>query len=84
MTKYGTYNGVDCDGCKKKVQKKNIQLLKDLPNVLICHLTRFDFNPNTFETEKMNSKLEFPHRLDLEPYTSEGVEWREQKTELEK
>ena len=34
--------------------------------------------------EKINSKLEFPHQLDLEPFSSEGLEWREEKSQLKK
>jgi len=28
--------------------------------------------------------MEFPHELNLEPYTNTGLQWREMKTALEK
>ena len=31
------------------------------------------------ENSKVNSRLEFPVELDVEPYTSEGIAWREKK-----
>ena len=32
---------------------------------------------DTFENSKINSRFEFPHNLNLEPYTIEGLELRE-------
>ncbi len=32
---------------------------------------------------KINSKLEFPFELDIEPFSTEGIEWRERKEFLE-
>jgi len=28
---------------------------------------------------KVNSRYEFPHQLNLEPYTVEGLDWREKQ-----
>ena len=42
------------------------------------------FDLNTFQNVKINSKLEFPHDLDLEAYTDEGLEWRQKKQTIEK
>ena len=40
-----------------------------MPNVLIIHLKRFEFNFNTFQNEKVNTRFEFPPILDLNKYT---------------
>ncbi|CAM9654625.1 unnamed protein product, partial [Ectocarpus fasciculatus] len=34
-------------------------------------------NLDTFQTEKVNTRFDFPTRLDLEPFTKEGLAWRE-------
>jgi ubiquitin C-terminal hydrolase len=47
--------------------------LSDLPNVLIIHLQRIIYNFDTYANEKINSRLEFPHVLNLEPYTRDSV-----------
>jgi ubiquitin C-terminal hydrolase len=63
-----------CDKCKKKVDVVKRTCIHDLPNVLIVHLQRIIFNFDTMMNEKINSKLEFPNELDLEPYTVEYLE----------
>ena len=63
-----------CDKCKKKVDVVKRTCVHDLPNVLIVHLQRIIFNFDTMMNEKINSKLEFPNELDLEPYTVEYLE----------
>jgi len=50
-----------CESCKKKVEISRRCTLATLPNVLILHLQRLVYNLETFENEKINSKLEFPH-----------------------
>jgi hypothetical protein len=52
--------------------------------VLIVHLQRILFNYDTFQNEKINSKLEFPNSLSLEPYTEEGLALREAAEEKKK
>ena len=49
------------------------QLISILPNVCIFHLKRFELNYNTFTQEKINSRFEFPKRIDLYPYTTHGI-----------
>jgi len=57
------------------IQKRNV--LGKLPESLIVHLNRFTMNMDTFMTEKLNTRFEFPKVLNLEPYTKEGIERRE-------
>lgn len=51
--------------------------------MLILHLQRIVFNLDTLSNEKINTRFEFPVELNLEEYTQEGLEWREQKKNLE-
>lgn len=48
-------------------------VLGHLPDTLVMQFKRFQFNFDTFEQEKLNSRLEFPHELDLYAFTREGV-----------
>ena len=43
-------------------------LLGSMPNVLIVHLQRLEFDHNTFQLKKVISKFEFPKILTLEPF----------------
>jgi ubiquitin C-terminal hydrolase len=53
-------------------------MLSSVPNTLIIHLKRMDFNFNTFVREKNNDFFEFPvDTLDLYPYVKEAFEEQE-------
>ncbi|EAR94410.2 ubiquitin carboxy-terminal hydrolase (macronuclear) [Tetrahymena thermophila SB210] len=67
-----------CEGCDKKVEVTIRNSLANLPNVLIVHLKRIIFDLESLQNIKVNTRLEFPENLDLEPYTKEGLEAREQ------
>jgi ubiquitin carboxyl-terminal hydrolase 34 len=71
--------GYHCEGCNKPVNVNKRTLIGQLPNILICHLQRIIFNFDTYANEKINSRLEFPHTLNLEPYTKEGLERKEKQ-----
>lgn len=66
-------SGYECSGCKKKVDIHKRTLITETPNVLIVHLQRILFDFNTFQNEKMNQYFEFPHELDLTPYSYHSV-----------
>ncbi|CAB1113461.1 unnamed protein product [Ectocarpus sp. CCAP 1310/34] len=46
--------------------------IKSLPNYLLIHLKRFDFDFDTMQQTKINDRLEFPIELNMYPYTKEG------------
>ena len=46
-------------------------VLGKLPPNVVLHLNRFKMNLDTFQTEKINTRFDFPMRLDLEPFTKE-------------
>ncbi len=53
-------------------------LLKSLPESLIIHLKRFEFDFELMQQIKINDRYEFPMELDLYPYTKEGVNAKEE------
>ncbi|CAM9938074.1 unnamed protein product, partial [Choristocarpus tenellus] len=52
-----------------EIHKRTV--LGSLPETLMVHLNRFQINLDTFQTEKVNTRFEFPTWLNLEPYTKE-------------
>lgn len=79
-----TIEGFFCENCKKTNNITKRAALKHLPNVLIVHLQRIVFDFETLMLQKINSRLEFPTELNMEPYTNEGLEWRTKQKSNEK
>ena len=73
-----------CDNCKKKVSTTKRTCIAQPPNVMIVHLQRIIFDWEAMVNMKVNSRLEFPHELNIEPYTQDGLEWREKQKAREK
>ena len=46
--------------------------IKTLPQHLLIHLKRFEFDFETLQQVKINSRFEFPENLDMFAYTKEG------------
>mmetsp|Transcript_24439 Transcript_24439/g.56365 ORF Transcript_24439/g.56365 Transcript_24439/m.56365 type:complete len:3222 (+) Transcript_24439:123-9788(+) len=59
------------DGVKRACVRRTC--IGTLPNVLVLHLKRFEFDYNTFETMKLNSRCAFPEKLNMRPYTTQGI-----------
>eukprot|EP01083_Nonionella_stella_P144249 450032_1 len=66
--------GVNCEACAKPSDTHKRVVLHELAKTMIFHLKRFELNYETFQHEKLNSKFEFPVKLNLEPFTAEGRE----------
>jgi hypothetical protein len=62
-----------CEKCQKNVTIIKRTSLAKLPNVLFVHLKRFYMNYETGQTEKINSKFEFPNTLDLKQFCIEEI-----------
>ena len=62
-----------CSNCNQKVQIKKITSLNKLPNVLVVHLKRFYLDYETCHTKKINSKFEFPKKLNLKLFCVEEI-----------
>ena len=78
-----TIEDYNCESCQQKNSITKRTCLSYLPNVLIVHLKRIVFDLDTLMNQKINSRLEFPFELDMEPYTAEGLAWRERSKEKE-
>lgn len=78
-----TIEDYNCEACQQKNSITKRTCLSYLPNVFIVHLKRIVFDLDTLMNQKINSRLEFPFELDMEPYTAEGLAWRERRKEKE-
>ncbi|KAK9245018.1 hypothetical protein V1506DRAFT_560668 [Lipomyces tetrasporus] len=58
-----------CSQCSAHVEAEKRICLKDVPNHLIFHLKRFDFDLQTMQRSKINQHFEFPMEIDIEPFT---------------
>lgn len=65
-----------CEQCGKKVDavKRACFSGEKLPNTLLVHLKRFEFDYETMQRLKIKSRFEFPMELDMSPFTVEGIE----------
>lgn len=66
-------NKYKCSTCDRHVDAVKRACLKDVPDNLIFHLKRFDFNLRTLQRRKINDYFTFPSSLDLAPYTVEHL-----------
>ena len=65
--------------CGRKVDALRRCAVRTLPDVLIVHLKRFEFNLETMNRRKLNDLITFPDNLDMFPYTEEGIQQAEQR-----
>jgi ubiquitin C-terminal hydrolase len=63
-----------CSKCEAKRDSIKRCCIKTLPNVLICHLKRFDFDLEMLRKVKVNDRFEFPTELNMKKYTKEGLD----------
>ena len=66
-------NKYSCTGCGRHVNAVKRACLKHVPDHLIFHLKRFDFDINTMTRCKINDEFAFPHSIDMAPYTVESL-----------
>lgn len=66
------YRWEEPDGSKKELPTKKRTSIKLLPPHLIVHLKRFEFDYATLRQKKLNTRFEFPTKLNMKPYTVEG------------
>ncbi|PGH13416.1 hypothetical protein AJ79_03695 [Helicocarpus griseus UAMH5409] len=64
-------NKYSCTSCGRHVDAVKRACLKDLPDNLIFHLKRFDFDVISMVRSKINDEFQFPERIDMTPYTVE-------------
>ncbi|KAI9796613.1 MAG: hypothetical protein M1833_006053 [Piccolia ochrophora] len=61
-------NKYSCTTCNRHVDAVKRTCLKQIPNNLIFHLKRFDFDLRTMTRSKINDYFEFPQKIDMRPY----------------
>ncbi|KAJ5591634.1 uncharacterized protein N7459_002003 [Penicillium hispanicum] len=64
-------NKYSCTACGRHVDAVKRACLKDVPDNLIFHLKRFDFDMVTMTRSKINDEFQFPDRIDMTPYNVE-------------
>ena len=67
-------NKIHCDVCDQKKATIRRTSFSSLPTTLILHLKRFDLDFQTFETVKLNNRMEFPLTINMLQYTKEGLD----------
>ncbi|CAK7274619.1 hypothetical protein SEPCBS119000_006265 [Sporothrix epigloea] len=76
-------NKYKCSACDRHVDAVKRACLRDIPDHLIFHLKRFDFNLRTLQRSKINDHFSFPHELDMRPYTIEQLSSPSEKQTLD-
>lgn len=66
-------NKYKCSTCDLHVDAVKRACLKDVPDNLIFHLKRFDFNLRTLQRSKINDHFVFPPKIDMRPYKVENL-----------
>ncbi|KAL4498387.1 hypothetical protein ABPG72_013193 [Tetrahymena utriculariae] len=79
-----TISDFKCDACEKRCDQFRRICFSQLPNILIIQLQRIIFDLDTFVNKKINTKLEFPHNLDLKEYTVEYLDNKENELKVER
>ena len=76
-------NCIFCPKCNKKYPAIKSQCFKTLPRMLVFVLKRFEFNYDTMQKIKINDYYEFPLELDLNKYTQEYIDSKDNKDKKE-
>ncbi|CAD6444908.1 6039bd08-4af7-4836-9051-2cf9a245c040 [Sclerotinia trifoliorum] len=64
-------NKYKCEACDRHVNAVKRACLTDVPDNLIFHLKRFDYNLRTMTRNKINDHFTFPPSIDMRPYKVE-------------
>jgi len=70
-------NAYMCAMCGRKRGTEKRSLIHRWPRYTIFHLKRFEFDFQEMKVKKLNDEVSFPMEIDLQPYTEEGMEWKE-------
>jgi ubiquitin carboxyl-terminal hydrolase 34 len=66
-------NKYHCDACNAKVNAVRRSCVSTLPDNLIIHQKRFEFDLEQLKRVKVNDYCEFPMMLDMKPYMRETL-----------
>ena len=73
-------NAYYCEEYDMKVPAVKRVCIRDLPNTLILHLKRFEFDFDMMCNLKLNDYCEFPDTLNMLPFTEEGLMAKEKSS----
>ncbi|MCJ1245998.1 hypothetical protein MMC30_003202 [Trapelia coarctata] len=76
-------NKYSCSSCGSYVNAVKRACLKDVPDNLIFHLKRFDYDLCTSTRNKINDLFEFPEEIDMAPYNVEYLKDPDQPIEAD-
>ncbi|KAL4968635.1 putative ubiquitin C-terminal hydrolase [Aspergillus stella-maris] len=74
-------NKYSCTSCGRHVDAVKRACLKDVPDNLIFHLKRFDFDMVSMVRSKINDEFQFPERIDMTPFTVDYLSDNNAETE---
>ncbi|KAG5481995.1 hypothetical protein LSCM1_05708 [Leishmania martiniquensis] len=69
-------DGFMCDKCGQTAVATSLQYIRTLPDVLVIHWNRFEFDVHTLQRHKVTTTSSFPLQLDMATYMRQ---WHEQK-----
>ncbi|KAJ5079287.1 ubiquitin carboxyl-terminal hydrolase faf-y-related [Anaeramoeba ignava] len=61
------------EALQKKVDALKRVCVKELPKVMVVNLKRFEYDLETMQRYKINTRFEFPMTLNMRKYTREGI-----------
>lgn len=73
-------NKYSCTSCNRHVDAVKRTCLKEVPDNLIFHLKRFDFDLRTMQRSKINDQFEFPGNIDMRPYKVDHLSYPDIET----
>ena len=74
-------NKYKCSTCDRHVDAVKRACLKEVPDNLIFHLKRFEFNLRTMTRSKINDHFAFPPKIDMRPFTINHLDGRSEDEE---
>jgi len=63
-----------CSHCQAKCDSLKRACVENLPNTMILHLKRFEFDLELMRKVKVNDYVEFPRKINMKRYTKVGLE----------
>ena len=75
-------NKINCDICNEKKSCNKRQIFKNLPNILLIVLKRFEFDYDNMIKYKLNDYFEFPMILDMKKYLIEDSKEKNSEYDL--
>jgi ubiquitin carboxyl-terminal hydrolase 47 len=73
-------NAYFCDKCQKKQPADKGTRIVKLPHIFMVSLKRFDFDLQSLSRVKLNHRITFPFKLDMDRYVGNDVKVKETKT----